>query len=137
MKRNALSGSGGKGGGPGGRALGKPTQYFTGQPSNNTSPRGVSQIGSGLGNHVSGIDGGGKKVGGAVEPMYGGKMPGVGATKLGNEVALNVGGGGVGTGRTLYGQSGVQGQHGPAAGKPAPEGRDILREFGPDVPGRK
>jgi hypothetical protein len=37
--------------------------------------------------------------------------------KLGNEVALNVRGGGPGTGRTLYGSSGLQGQHGqPASG---------------------
>jgi hypothetical protein len=33
---------------------------------------------------------------------------------FGNEVALNVGKGGCGTGRTLYGQSGVQGVHGSA-----------------------
>jgi hypothetical protein len=33
--------------------------------------------------------------------------------KFGNEVALNVGKGGCGTGRTLYGQSGTQGTHGP------------------------
>ena len=37
----------------------------------------------------------------------------------GNQVALNVKGGGPGTGRTLYGQSGVQGCHGtPAQGLP-------------------
>ena len=55
--------------------------------------------------------------------LIAGKMPGVGATKLGNEVALNVGGGGPGAGRTLYGQSGVQGQHGPVAGSTKPAGR--------------
>jgi hypothetical protein len=32
--------------------------------------------------------------------------------KFGNEVALNVGKGGCGTGRTLYGQAGSQGTHG-------------------------
>jgi hypothetical protein len=32
---------------------------------------------------------------------------------FGNEVALNVKGGGPGEGRTLYGQSGSQGVHGP------------------------
>ena len=35
--------------------------------------------------------------------------------KFGNEVALNVGKGGCGTGRTLYGQAGSQGTHGPVA----------------------
>ena len=85
-----------------------------------------------MGNHVGGIEGGGKTVGGAVEPMYSGKMAGVGATKLGNEVALNVGSGGPGAGRTLYGQSGTNAQHGPVAGKPAPAGKDILNNFGPD-----
>jgi hypothetical protein len=33
--------------------------------------------------------------------------------KFGNELATNVGKGGPGTGRTLYGQSGQQGCHGP------------------------
>jgi hypothetical protein len=58
--------------------------------------------------------------------------------KLGNEVALNVGPGGCGTGRTLYGQAGSQGQHGAVAGSPKPQGRPILSQYGPDykVPGR-
>jgi hypothetical protein len=139
MKRsNALGGSGGKGGGPGSRSLApKLNTYFTGQPANRTSPGGVSQIGESLGNHVSGIDGGGKTVGRAVEPMYSGNLVRPGQPGLGNAVALNVGGGGPGTGRTLFGQAGTNAQHGPAAGKPAPQGREILREFGPDVPGRK
>jgi hypothetical protein len=49
-------------------------------------------------------------------------------TPFGNEVALNVGKGGCGTGRTLYGQSGSQGQHGsPSAGNPPPNAqRDAL-----------
>jgi hypothetical protein len=43
-------------------------------------------------------------------------------------VALNVGGGGCGTGRTLYGQSGSQGQHGSVnPGNPPPNRqRDAL-----------
>jgi hypothetical protein len=53
-------------------------------------------------------------------------------TKFGNEVALNVKGGGPGTGRTLYGQSGTQGQHGPVAGSSKPAGREILGSFGPE-----
>jgi hypothetical protein len=42
---------------------------------------------------------------------------------FGNEVALNVGKGGCGTGRTLYGQAGTQGTHGDVAGSPCPQGR--------------
>ena len=53
--------------------------------------------------------------------------------KFGNEVALNVGKGGCGTGRTLYGQAGTQGTHGqPASGNPQPQQGDILRQYGPD-----
>ena len=52
---------------------------------------------------------------------------------FGNEVALNVGKGGCGTGRTLYGQAGSQGTHGaPAPGNAPAKSRDILSEFGPD-----
>jgi hypothetical protein len=134
-KRNQLS-RGGPAGGPGSRSLTpKVTTYFGGQPSNNTSPRGVSQIGSSMGNHVGGIEGGGKTVRGAVEPMYSGKVAGVGSTKLGNEVALNVGGGGPGAGRTVM-RTGSQ--HGLAS-SPAPIGptKDTLAEFGPDSPNAK
>jgi hypothetical protein len=53
--------------------------------------------------------------------------------KLGNEIALNVGPGGCGTGRTIY-KTGPQEQHGPVAGtRPGPT-RDILSEFGPEIP---
>jgi hypothetical protein len=52
---------------------------------------------------------------------------------FGNQVALNVGPGGCGTGRTLYGQAGSQGSHGPTNPGNAPaKNRDILSEFGPD-----
>jgi len=53
---------------------------------------------------------------------------------LGNQVATNVGRGGPGTGRTLYGQSGLQGQHGPAnPGNPRPVPQSHpLSEFGPN-----
>jgi hypothetical protein len=56
--------------------------------------------------------------------------------KLGNEKALDVGPGGCGTGRTVM-RSGSQGTYGPVAGKPRTESRDILSQFGPDIPGRK
>jgi hypothetical protein len=52
--------------------------------------------------------------------------------KFGNEVALNVGKGGCGTGRTIYktGSQGTQGTTNP--GNPRPQGRDILSSYGPD-----
>jgi hypothetical protein len=46
---------------------------------------------------------------------------------------LNVGEGGCGTGRTLYGQSGSQGLHGqPAPGNAPTKTRDTLADYGPD-----
>src|SRR5262245_11112942 len=43
---------------------------------------------------------------------------------------------GPGGGRTIH-QRGSQGQHGPVAGQRPGPPRDILSEFGPDVPGRR
>jgi hypothetical protein len=52
--------------------------------------------------------------------------------KFGNEVALNVGKGGCGTGRTIY-KTGSQGMQGNVAPGNAPaKNRDILSEFGPE-----
>jgi hypothetical protein len=50
--------------------------------------------------------------------------------KFGNEVALNVGKGGCGTGRNLYGQSGTQGVHG--ATNPGAPGLPSTRGQWPD-----
>jgi hypothetical protein len=50
---------------------------------------------------------------------------------LGNAVALNVGKGGAGTGRTIY-KSGYQGTHGNPDPGQSPGRRDILSEFGPE-----
>jgi hypothetical protein len=48
------------------------------------------------------------------------------SVKLGNEVALNVGGGGPGKGYKQYGQSGSQGCHGaPAKGDPMPKAKAL------------
>ena len=117
MKRNQLS-RGGPGGGPSSKALApKVTTYFGGQPSQRVNPGGADQQGQQMSNHSTDS---GRVLPNPATPMIAGKMPDVGATKLGNEVALNVGGGGPGTGRNLYGQSGTNAQHGPAAGKPAP-----------------
>ena len=44
---------------------------------------------------------------------------------LGNQVALNVGKGGVGTGRKVH-HCGSQGTHGPVVSPPRPVGRGIL-----------
>jgi hypothetical protein len=96
----------------------------------NKSPRGVSQIGSAMGNKA--IDSGTRRLK-SVESINGGKPPI--SVPLGNQLATNVGGGGAGAGRKLYGQSGSQSCYGsPAAGQPKPgnAGKDILREFGPD-----
>ncbi len=131
MRRSNQLSKGGAAGGLGSRALTPKTNvYFGGQPSQRVSPGGVSQAGSALGNHSTDS---GKNLRGAVEPMYGGSFGGPGSTKLGNEVALNVGGGGPGTGRTVQ-HCGTQGTHGPVnPGKPTPA-RDILGEFGSDSP---
>jgi hypothetical protein len=48
---------------------------------------------------------------------------------LGNQVALNVGKGGPGAGRTIH-TRGSQGHHGPANPGSSPPARDILSEFG-------
>jgi len=94
----------------------------TGMPGREINPRGVSQIGSSIGNHSTEKA---KILRGGVEPVRGAlRPPGTpGAVPLGNQAALNVGKGGVGSGRTLYGQCGTQGQHGPVAGSPKPIGR--------------
>ena len=83
------------------------------------NPRAASQIGSSLGNKAT--DSGGKTVGSAAETFYQGRKPtgGPGGVPLGNECATNVGGGGVGTGRKLYGQSGTNQVYGtPVTGLP-------------------
>jgi hypothetical protein len=73
-----------------------------------SSPGGVSQIGSSMGNHATGSG----KLNRSVIGMDGGKTPI--SVPLGNQLATNVGGGGPGTGRQLLGKSGTQCQTGPA-----------------------
>jgi hypothetical protein len=55
---------------------------------------------------------------------------------LGNQLSTNVGKGGPGTGRTVM-RSGSQSQHGAAVQGSTPPPRDILSEYGPDMPGRR
>ena len=90
------------------------------------SPAGAAGIGVAVGNHAEG-----KTVSAPKQPLYTGTKPGVPA---GNAVALNVGKGGPGAGRVVH-ATGSQSQHGPAAGTPEPQGRDILSDFGPDKKG--
>jgi hypothetical protein len=101
----------------------------TGSGSRNARPAGVAQIGYSVSDHATNS---GRSSGYKGEALHGPASRNFQQIKFGNEVALNVGKGGPGTGRTLYGQSGTQGQHGSVAGTNKPAGRDILGAFGPD-----
>jgi hypothetical protein len=104
----------------------------TGAGARVMSPRGVSQIGSSMGNHTTGDTG---KTSRPVEPVRGAALPAGLSVPLGNEVAKNVGAGKPGAGRTLYGQSGTNKQYGaanPGGGRIA----DTRGEW-PDTPGRR
>jgi hypothetical protein len=83
-----------------------------GDRSKNVNVRAVSQVGQALGNKA-GTDLG-RKVN-PVEATYKGRAPaaGPGGVVLGNQKSLDVGGGGPGKGRNLYGQSGTNCVHGP------------------------
>jgi hypothetical protein len=132
VKKQSHSASGGAGGGGiRSRATAPLTVYHAGYPSQKIGPGGVAQYGSSIGDHVAGLDGGSKSTGYRGDPVVVGTRPSV---ALGNEVALNVGGGGPGTGRTVTGKSGTNAQYGPPEGKPKPQGRDILREYGSESP---
>src|SRR6516225_5367906 len=115
----AMKGSGG--GGYGSRPhVEKPVK--TGSGSHSTRPAGTAQIGYAVGDHSTNRPGSSGYRGEKLHSPERNFQP----VPFGNEVALNVKGGGPGAGRKLYGQSGTQGQHGPVAGTPRPQGRDIL-----------
>jgi len=76
----------------------------------------AGQIGAALGNKAQ--EAGAKKLNPVVPPRTGGYNPPVGANT--NSKPTN------------YGMCGTQGQHGGVAGTPAPQGRDILSDFGPE-----
>ena len=122
MRRSGV----GSGGGHGSKNIvHKPVR--TGSGSKSTSPGAVGQIGQSQGSHVTNKD----ETGYRGEIFH--KPPNFQPVKFGNEVALNVGKGGCGTGRTIY-KTGSQDQHGqPAQGNPPSQGRDILSSFGPDT----
>jgi hypothetical protein len=104
-----------------GSAVNKNVGVRTGAPRHAVNERGVSQIGQQLGNKATDKA---RTLSGAAESVITSKV-GL-SVPLGNEVALNVGKGGPGAGRNLYGQSGTNQQYGAGTGSPRPPGRGIL-----------
>jgi hypothetical protein len=101
------------------------TRVRTGTPRKRVNVAGVNQQGAMVGDHTTHK---GTSTGYRGVQLFGGAgYP----SKLGNEVALNVGKGGPGAGRKVYGcgTQGVQGSVNPGQASPK---RDILSEFGPD-----
>jgi hypothetical protein len=94
----------------------------TGSGSYGTRPSGAAGIGQSYGSHITN-----KSDTGYRGPKFHDDKS-FQPVKFGNEVALNVGKGGCGTGRTLYGQAGSQGTHGATnPGNPRPNRqRDAL-----------
>ena len=102
----------------------------TGAGNRGVSVGATGQLGQKQGDHTTALGGGRTSYRGE-GPIHQGAA--LRPAPLGNAKALDVGKGGCGTGRTLYGQAGVQGQHGAAApGNPPAKSTDILRQFGPD-----
>jgi hypothetical protein len=99
----------------------------TGTGSRSARPGGVGQIGQMQGSHVTR----GEESSYRGEPLHNDRS--FQPVKFGNEVALNVGKGGPGTGRETF-RTGGQGCHGqPASGNPpAVPDRHLLSSFGPD-----
>jgi hypothetical protein len=89
----------------------------TGTGSRSTRPAGVAQIGTSFGNHATNTRGSTDYTG---ERLHNDRsfLP----VPFGNEVALNVKGGGPGTGRTIY-KTGTQCQTGTNPGNPRPNPR--------------
>jgi hypothetical protein len=98
----------------------------TGSAATGYNPGRAGQIGSALGDHAEH----GQVRGDPREAPHTAR-PHAAGVRLGNEVATNVGGGGPGTGRTVY-RAGVQGTHGPVIRGPSVPPRDILSGFGPE-----
>ena len=110
------------GGGPKSRQITE-RPVKTGTGSRGTRPAGVAMLGTMQGDHSTAH--GGAPTGYKGERLHNDRN--FSPVKFGNEVALNVGKGGPGAGRTLHGQSGSQGCHGqPAqgsAGLPSTKGQ--------------
>src|SRR5262245_50244041 len=102
----------------------------TGAPAQGVNPGYAGQLGGALGNRA--MD---RPAPRAAEPMH---TAAPYKSALGNEVALNVGRGGCGAGRTVH-ASGSQAQHGAATAavsKPSLPA-DILSHYGPETGGRR
>jgi hypothetical protein len=124
-----------KGGGLGSRVV-REVPVRTGRGAQEMRVRGVSQYGQSIGNKATET---GKVKGIPSERVQGARLPQALSVPLGNAVALNVQGGGPGKGRDYVSKSGSNCVTGPVAGTRRADnlGGDILREFGPDVPGRR
>jgi len=111
------------GGGPNSKNVVRPN-VRTGTGSRGTRPAGTAQIGIMWGDHVTNKGARGY----TGERLHNDRS--FQPCKFGNEVALNVGKGGPGTGRNLYGQAGSQGTHGATnPGSPPPNRyRDALEQ---------
>jgi hypothetical protein len=81
-----------------------------GTPARGINPGAVSQLGEAIGNHATQS---GNRLPYRGEKYLVGKTPAGGAVPLGNQIATNVGRGGVGTGREVMAR-GSQGQYGSA-----------------------
>jgi hypothetical protein len=111
----------------------RPVRY--GERAREVRHEGVAQIGTSRGNHATDTR---ELLRKDVERVRGGLRPagGPGGIPLGNQTAKECGQG-PGGGRVVM-RSGSQQQYGVAASDSAPaKNTDILRQFGPDVPGRK
>ena len=107
MRRSGVGSGGGQG-------MNKNVQpsVRTGTGSYGTRAGGAESIGKSYGSHITNKDDTGYR-----GPKFHDDKS-FQPVKFGNEIALNVGKGGCGTGRTLYGQAGSQGTHGtPAQGE--------------------
>ena len=95
----------------------------TGAPARGVNPGHVAQQGIALGNKAMDSS----KLMNPVEPKL---TTSPRSVPLGNQTALSAGQG-PGSGQTVS-SSGSQAQHGAPEGRPAPQGRAILGEFGPE-----
>jgi hypothetical protein len=125
-----------KAGGGYGSAVNREVGNRLGKGAQEMRPRGASQIGSSIGNKSTES---GVVKGVPSEKIQGARLPQGLSVPLGNEVALNVGAGGAGKGRDYVSKSGSNCVTGPTTGTRKADnlGGDILRDFGPDVPGRR
>jgi hypothetical protein len=102
----------------------------TGTGSRSARPAGVAQLGQSQGDHITNKSDTGYRG----ERLHNDRT--FQKAKFGNELALNVGKGGCGTGRTVH-ERGSQATHGATnPGSPRPAGREILGAFGPESKGR-